>query len=355
MKDGVPADRGGAGPGVSRPTPRQSEMLRQIWHEHRVLLLMAFAYIAIGGVVQTQVLHRPWPITVTVKWFGTVWVWGSTVWLLAHVLARRWGRRPRVSLGRFLRAFLLATLMVPVQITFQSLKQSIGRERGFPWDVDLAAIDRAIHGGPAWHWLAFLLDHPALLKIVDIFYVSWFVALAAMLVWLCWTHLRPLAVRASLALLMLWVGAGTLVAWLFASAGPCYTATVDPDAAALLARLDLSQAALIARASQSGLWAAFESDRWLAFGGVSAMPSLHVGLIVLMSIVAWKRRPVIGVLFGIYALAMQAGAVVLGWHYAIDGYVGALCAWAAWVGAGYLSPSAHSSPTAAAHNRRSGA
>jgi hypothetical protein len=315
-----------------------------IWQEHQVLLLLAFAYIAVGAVVQTQLLQRPWPITITAKWFGVVWVWGSTVWLVAHVLARRWGRRSRVSLGRFVRAFLLATLMVPVQITFQSLKQSLGRERGFPWDVDLAAIDRAIHGGPAWYWYAFLLNQPTLLKVVDILYVSWFAALAAMLIWLCWTHLRALALRAALALLMLWIGAGTLLAWSFASAGPCFRATVDPDAAALLARLDLSRAALIARTAQEGLWEAFESDRWIAFGGVSAMPSLHVGLIVLMAMVAWQRRPAVGALFGIYALAMQAGAVVLGWHYAIDGYVGALCAWAAWVGSGYLSPAPAPSP-----------
>ena len=297
--------------------------------------MIALVYVALGGVVQIY-LHRPWPVLLSARRLGTIWVWGSTLWLIVHVVARRRGGRESLSAVQFFGAVLLASLAFPVQITFQSLKQSLGRERGFPWDPALAALDLTLHGGPAWHWFSFVLDNPTLLKTLDILYVAWFPALLGVLIWLCWTPQRRLRQRALVALLLLWTGAGTLGAWTFASAGPCYRAAVDPDAALLLSRLDHSESALLARGNQNAIWEAFEEDRWLPFGGVSAMPSLHVGFAVLVAIMMWHRSRKLGIASWVYAGLVHVGAVVLGWHYAIDSYAGALCACAAWQLAGRL-------------------
>jgi hypothetical protein len=310
-------------------------VLRRILTEHRIVLVLSLAYIAIGGLIQES-LGRPWPIHLTTAWFVRIWVWGSTVWLMVHVMERRRGRREHLSAEQFLGAFLLASLAVPVQITFQALKQSLALERGFPWDPALSAFDRALHGGPAWHWYAFLLDRPALLKLVDALYVVWFLALFVTVVWLCWTPVRALRQRALLALLLLWVVAGTAGAWMFASAGPCYRTASDPDAAELIARLDASRSAVLARGNQHAVWDAAEKGQWLPFGGVSAMPSLHVGLAVLVAIVVWQRSRPLGAVLWMYAAVMQVGSVILGWHYGIDGYAGALLAWGAWAGASAL-------------------
>ncbi|MCZ6764391.1 MAG: PAP2 family protein, partial [Alphaproteobacteria bacterium] len=40
--------------------------------------------------------------------------------------------------------------------------------------------------------------------------------------------------------------------------------------------------------------------------------------------------------FGIYAAAIMIGSVHLAWHYAIDGYLGALMAWGIWWLSGHL-------------------
>jgi PAP2 superfamily protein len=311
-------------------------VLRRTFFEHRALLLVAGAYTAAGVGFQLM-LGRPWPIHLTTRWFITIWVWGSTIWLVAHVVGRRMGHRARLAGEQVWGAVLLATLAIPVQVTFQSIKQSIGPVRGFPWDDRLAAIDRILHGGPAWRWYAFLFDEPALLKLVDLFYLLWFIALAATIVWLCWTSLRALRQRALLALLILWIGGGNVAAWAFASAGPCYRADRDPQAATLLAQLDASNSALIARSNQQHLWAASVRDEWEPLGGVSAMPSLHVGLIVLVAIIVFRRSHYAGLLMWVYAGLVQVGSVILGWHYAIDGYAGALCAWGAWWLAGRIS------------------
>ena len=308
-------------------------VLRRTLSEHRIVLTLALAYVAIGGVILVS-LGRPWPIRFTTTWFARLWVWGSTVWLMVHVMERRRGKREHLTAEQLLGAFLLASLAVPVQITFQALKQSLAWERGFPWDPALATIDRALHGGPAWHWYAFLLDRPGLLKTVDTLYVFWFLALIATIIWLCWTPLRSLRQRALLALLLLWIGGGTAGAWMFASAGPCYRTASDPEAAELIARLDASHSAELARTNQHGVWNGAQNNQWLPFGGVSAMPSLHVGLAVLVAIIVWQRSLGLGVFLWAYALVMQVGSVILGWHYGIDGYAGALCAWSAWWAAG---------------------
>src|SRR4051794_27703825 len=109
----------------------RARWLRLFWDEHRVLLLVALAYVAIGGFVQTAVLHRPWPVQITTWWFARIWMWGSTLWLMVHVVGRRRGIRARLSADQFLGALVLALLAVPIQTTFQSLKQSLGIVRGF--------------------------------------------------------------------------------------------------------------------------------------------------------------------------------------------------------------------------------
>ena len=153
----------------------------------------------------------------------------------------------------------------------------------------------------------------------------------ATLVWLCWTPLRALRQRALLALLLLWIGAGTLGAWAFASAGPCYRTASDPDAAALIARLDASQSAFIARREPArrlgGVRRGVSGSRSAA---CRRCPACTSALAVLVAIILWQRSRGLGLVLWGYAVVMQIGSVILGWHYAIDGYAGALCAWGAW-------------------------
>jgi membrane-associated phospholipid phosphatase len=60
------------------------------------------------------------------------------------------------------------------------------------------------------------------------------------------------------------------------------------------------------------------------------MPSLHVGISVLFALVAWRRSRVVGVVLWLYAVVIQIGSVILAWHYAVDGYLGAVFAVVSW-------------------------
>ena len=94
--------------------------------------------------------------------------------------------------------------------------------------------------------------------------------------------------------------------------------------------------ALFALKAQNYLWTTRISGEWGAVAGISAMPSLHVALATLFAIIAWQCQRWLGALLAVFALVTQIGSVVLGWHYAVDGYAGALLAYGCWMGAGAL-------------------
>ncbi|MNI64247.1 PAP2 superfamily protein [compost metagenome] len=72
---------------------------------------------------------------------------------------------------------------------------------------------------------------------------------------------------------------------------------------------------------QTYLWALHESGSAGFGSGISAFPSIHVGLITLNALFlnGYSRR--LGVVAFAYVAFIQISSVYLGWHYAIDGYV----------------------------------
>ncbi len=54
-------------------------------------------------------------------------------------------------------------------------------------------------------------------------------------------------------------------------------------------------------------------------------PSDHV-----LALLGWRTHRLLGVLFGVYCGIILIGSVHLGWHYAIDGYVGIAVSYALW-------------------------
>jgi hypothetical protein len=322
-------------PLVSSPeTSTRAAVLCEVAREHQAILILAVAYIVCGGIALFA-LRQPWPLQLTNPWFTTTWLALTLVWLGIEAVN---GRRSAydLNLARVGGALLVFLLAVPTQITFQSLKESIGPTVGFPYDTALARADELLHGGPAWRIFAAFLRSPAAMRALDWLYMLWFVALATVVVWLSWTNRRLLRARALTALLLIWIAGGTLGAWALASAGPCYSNA--PQYRELIARLDRLGFPLWARSNQNAIWHAQQTHTLLAFGGISAMPSMHVAIAVWMALIMCARSRPLSVILAAYAVVVQIGSVILGWHYAIDGYAGAAVAWAAWSAAKRLIP-----------------
>lgn len=317
-------------------------VLSEVYREHRIVLSLSLAYITIGGFALT-LLGRRWPIEVTTPFFAFSWLFLSLCWLGWQFL--RGPKRLRAALTgrRLIGALLVALLTIPTQITFQALKQSIGPVAGFWADPTLHRLDTRLHGGMAWEWFGWLLSRSSWVRMIDTLYAAWFVGLLIFVVWVSWSRFRQLRERALIAFLLLWIVAGTGAAGALASAGPCYYDLVVGEAnpySELIIRLDRlepGESQLSARFNQQGLWELQQNDRWARFAGISAMPSLHVALAVLFALIASSRSRLLGTLLALYAVAIHVGSVVLAWHYAIDGYLGAAMAVACWTVAGRLA------------------
>ncbi len=222
---------------------------------------------------------------------------------------------------------------------FGVLKGSISILTPFSWDERLMRFDRFLHFGKAPHeWLGWLVDSPLAVLGLNFAYNFWFVTLVGS-IFACAITQRDTALRHRylLSLMTLWLVGGFLVAMGFSSAGPCY-----------FARLGLGDAykpltdALAAAARSHPIWALQTQDAlWngylnIANGntGISAFPSLHVATAVLVALYAGNRSALAGALLWVFAVLIMTGSVVLGWHYAVDGYAGAAIALAVWKTAG---------------------
>jgi hypothetical protein len=316
------------------------QTLESVYLEHRALLWITAAYL-LGGGVALAWLDRPWPIRLTNGGMPVVWAIASLIWLLFQYLRHPRHARAILTRERVLGAILVMLLIEPVQITFQALKQAIGHVVGFPWDPWLHEADLLLHRTEPWRMYARVLPDWSWIRAIDVLYVTWLLLFLLFLFWASWSHRRLLRQQALIAFLLLTTIGATLGAWTGASAGPCYYSFVTPHSSPgpydeLLLRLDSfgsNGTGLIARQAQNWLWGVHVDDQTANYSGVSAMPSLHVGMAVLFALVAWERYMPLGIVMTAYAAMIQLGSVLLGWHYAVDGYVGALLAVACWMGA----------------------
>ena len=314
---------------MTRPRHQFSTDLRAVFHEHALLLVVVGAYfVSVAAFFLVTGLREFWII----RWFypslALMFVVWSTAWLLVSRAARR--------VDHVAGATLVALIAAPFQSTFNSVKQVIDNAYGYRWDATFAEADRWLHfGRHPWEWLEPVVAHRGLIRFIDLCYMLWFPIVIGFVIWAAWSGDRALRRRALVAVALVWVLCGNVAALAFSSAGPCYYDAVvtghDPFAR-LMVILDGHHEGsfLFARSNQTGLWNAMQSNAWLPFGGVSAMPSVHVAMAVLIALIAGARNGTAGMILTMFALMTMLGSVVLGWHYAIDGYLGALMAYAIW-------------------------
>ena len=261
----------------------------------------------------------------------------SCLFLIPHVLRKSYHRyfTPRHLCG-FLSVFLLAPVFISV---FASFKQTIPQIHDFRFDAVFMRLDYLIHfGRHPWQLLSSLLAYPWIIRVLDALYMLWFVLLIVFGVWMSWTRRRRLRVRFFVSLLAIWFFLGQGMAVIFSSVGPCYFSKVvdtgeDPFQPLMSGLYEIHQRSpLWAIDNQEGLWAAMEEDMWLPFGGISAMPSIHLAIATLFALLAAEIRRWLGVIFVAYLGAIQIGSVILGWHYAVDGYVSIILTCFIWYG-----------------------
>lgn len=238
-------------------------------------------------------------------------------------------------------------------IGFIAIKKSIPHAVPFGWDATLMEFDRMLHGGVLPHeWLLPVLGSPEGLLFINVAYNLWFIVLLFCFFWFGYAKQDSrLRQRYLIAYLSLWLIGTCVLGTVFSSAGPCFYGFVVPGTdpyAGLLATLKSANGIypIWAVPTQETLWQSHLAGHG-DVEGVSAMPSLHVATSVLFILQAraWGQRWFIW-FTAPFALLILAGSIILGWHYAADGYAGALIAVFCWWLAGKLAPRESASTTA---------
>jgi PAP2 superfamily len=226
--------------------------------------------------------------------------------------------------------------MIPFIYAYSAFKNNIPVLTTFAWDRSLAAADAALHFGvQPWRWLDPLLGSPAAVAVLNFNYALWFFVMWGLWLYLGFNPQRSeTRARFFLTFMIIWSIGGTLLAYLFSSAGPCFYGKFGfhPDPYAdLLARLRGFNeiVPVFALNVQDMLWESYLGKG--SIEGISAMPSMHNGTALLFALAGFSINRWLGLALALHAALIFAGSVYLGWHYAIDAYA----AWAltslAWI------------------------
>lgn len=264
------------------------------------------------------------------------------------LLVHRFDRRRALAFRRVFSAkrmaglisgvFLLGGLMF-FQGSFTTIKNMLPALRGgFADDRAQADIDAWLHFGvDPWIWLHSFLGQDWIRSIIEFNYnVIWFVLCFGALFFVATS---PSADRIRKRYLLLfafvWIGCGNILAGLFLSAGPAFYGEVVGDHtrfADLVAFLSRGGGGSSAAGFQTYLWELHESGSAGFGSGISAFPSIHVGLITLNALFLNGYSKRLGIVAFAYVAVIQISSVYLGWHYAIDGYVSMVVVVAAYYG-----------------------
>jgi hypothetical protein len=251
----------------------------------------------------------------------------------------------RVRLGnrdRVVGGLLAMTLMSLCIGSFSFIKDSIPDISPFGWDRAFFEADRWLFMGiDPWQASFAIFGSPAATAGLDLAYGLWFLVMYGTVIAMAFGRVsQELRYAFLYAFVLAWIVGGNLLAMLLSSAGPVYFSRlglggVYDQQFALLNEFAQVQP-IRALDIQNDLWSWYLDGSGIA-SGISAMPSMHVGISVLLAMLAWRINRAIGAVMTIFAMLISIGSVHLGWHYFVDGLLGSVVAVGCWYAGSLLA------------------
>ncbi|CAN7545586.1 phosphatase PAP2 family protein [Mesorhizobium sp. LjRoot246] len=331
--------------------------LADAFWRHRLLHAMAVAALLLASAVGWHTGNMPdfGALEEYAEYLGfALWICGS-VFALGMFFHLALVKRETEPLGTFLRSLgsffgdaeRIANSLngLAASITFISafgvLKGAIAILSPFAWDKALAHADRILHFGRAPdEWLWFIVQSPLALRTLNIAYNFWFIVLITTVFTACITRKdTKLRHQFLMSFMLVWTLGGFLLAMGVSSAGPCFYERLGlgGDFHPLMQALAAADRIypIWALSTQDMLWNGYTGATNGSIG-ISAFPSMHVAIAVLFALYATRRSQLVGLLMWAFAGVIVIGSIVLGWHYAVDGYAGAFVTIAIWKACGYF-------------------
>jgi hypothetical protein len=333
-------------------------LLRQSFTAHGLLLAIAFIYVAAYAALSLTVpgmgTKPGGEILFGIASFSVPAVlFGLLSYLFFDMAIHDKPDRPIKALGakmmtvlrdreRMANGIPAAVALIIFMYVFTMLKAYVPVINPYSWDTTFDRWDQALHFGyRPWELLQPVFGWWPVTFLVNLNYNMWFVVMNVF-----WAYhafiVKPGARRTRffLGYCLIWMIGGGLLAITFSSAGPCYFTRLGIAPDPYLPLMDYLKSAnahapIWALGTQDMLWDLHQEGS--AFGGVSAMPSMHNATALLFVLASrgwarWIRLTLIG-----HCVLILLGSVHLGWHYAVDGYLAWALALALWWFAGVLA------------------
>lgn len=214
--------------------------------------------------------------------------------------------------------------------SYRDFKKMMPEISPFTWDVTFANLDRMIHRADPWQYLTLLNRYYE--PILWTYATVWHFAHALLTLSICVTQAK-IRTRYLLTYVSTWIVAGNLVPLFFMAVGPIFyeRLTGDDRFTGLSDRLySLADPSLPASLIPDRLWQSYVSHSNFVGGGISAFPSLHVAMSMLLFLAAKSYGNLAGGVAFAFLIFTMLASVHLGWHYAVDGYASILIVWGLW-------------------------
>jgi hypothetical protein len=256
------------------------------------------------------------------------------VLLMARDRADGPGRKVVARVRSRATLLLLPFAILPLfLVSYTAAKTAIPFLVGFGWDGFWTEADRFLFGDDVWrisqHWLG-----TKWMPIYAWFYTAvWGFAFMGVMTFVAINARPSLVAVFYTAMLLTWTIGGWLMALTFSSAGPIFTHLFDPILGNHFRGLHEAIAANLPadnslRLTQAYLAESINSRVAVKGGGISAMPSMHLGAASIYIFAAKKTKWLIpAVLFWLIIFVLSG---YVGYHYWVDGIAAAAIAWVCW-------------------------
>ena len=302
-----------------------------------VMLLLATIVVLYSGIDGSALFLPYFKIAVPASIIGLLCSLFIYVLLLAREGADHTTKRIREWLYRRLPLIVLPGVLLPIFLaSFTIVKTGIPFIVGYEWEAFWADADRLIFGQDVWRIAhSFLGERSA--PFLSWFYVmGWGIAFT--LGGAIFTFWAPRAAVGVFYATMFgtWLIGGCMIAYLFSAAGPVFAHLTDPEVGGHFEELRFTLANVLdetssIRRTQSYLERAIDSPLAVKGGGISAMPSMHIGAAFTFVLLGWRTLWVYPAI--VFTLIIFISSGYFGYHYWLDGIVAAGVAWVCWVAA----------------------